>query len=492
MRNLILIIIIVLFSNSAFVLAQQTSAVSDNKSDSPAETQAVRKWLASRAIPLKSVQAETGISDLKPLKSVFKDVRIVALGESSHGQREFFQFKHRMLEFLVTQMGFTAFSLEASYPACMNINEYVVYGRGDPGKALTSNGFSQFDTQEVLEMVEWMRQYNSKLPEAKRIKFLGYDMQGQYQWAMDAIPAYLKKVAPDYITEAEVAFAALKAERGKPMNIAVQSAAEQAKSIARLEKLHSFLAANRHEFVRQTSEWDFDVVLLHARVLVQGANYAVASSVGVRKFNADKDKKNKTVYSFVGDAIALRDVYMAENVATELKMLGPKSRMVISGHNGHIGLAPWGDGLPGFEIFKIQAMGNHMRKKFGDEYYALGFDFYSGSFQANERNEKGKFEMREFLMPPASEGTAAWYLKTATQGKGFQDYVINLRDAPKTGLVAEWLSRPLGMTVLGGGFSKDRTREEAQAHISLKDYFDGLLFVEETTRARPNADSTDK
>lgn len=486
MRNLILIVIIVFFSNSAFVLAQKTATVSDVKSDSAAETQAVRKWLASNAIPLKSVQAETGFSDLKPLKSVFKDVRIVALGESSHGQREFFQFKHRMLEFLVTQMGFTAFSLEASYPACMNINEYVVYGRGDPHKALASQGFAVFDTQEFFDLIVWMRKYNSKLPEAKRIKFLGYDMQGQYQYAMDAILAYLKKESPDQLTEAEAAFTSLKAEGGKGMAISTQPADEQAKSVARLEKLHSFLAENRNKFVQKTSAWNFDVVLLHARILVQGANYAVASSVGVRKFNADKDKKNKSVYSFVGDAIALRDVYMAENVATELKMLGPNARMVISGHNGHIGLAPWGDGLPGFEIFKILAMGSHLRNKFGDEYYALGFDFYSGSFQANEPNEKGKFEMREFQMPPASEGTAAWYLKTAIQGKGFQDYVINLRDAPKTGLVAEWLSRPLGMTVLGGGFSKDRTREEAQAHIPLKDYYDGLLFVEETTRARPD------
>lgn len=491
MRNLILIVIILFCTNPTFVLAQQTSAVSGIKSDS-AETRAVRNWLVSRAIPLKSVQAGTGFSDLKPLESVFKNVRIVGLGEASHGQREFFQFKHRMLEFLVNRLGFKAFSLEASYPACMNINEYVVYGRGDPRKALASQGFDVFDTQEFFDLIEWMRRYNSKLPEAKRIKFLGYDMQGQYQYAMAAVSAYLKKVSPDYLTEAEAAFAPLKAESGKPMVIAVQPSDEQTKSIARLEGLHSFLATNRGKFVRQTSDWDFDVVLLHARVLVQGAKYSVASSEGVKKFQADKDKKNKSVYSFLEDAIALRDVYMAENVETQLKMLGPEARMVISGHNGHIQLGAWGDGVPDLKQFKIPSMGSHLRKTFGDAYYALGFDFYRGSFEASGKDEKGSFGMQEFQMPPASAGSAAWYLKTAAQGKGFQNYVVNLRAAPKTGLVAEWLSSPLSMTMLTGAFSKDRKREDSQAFITLKDYFDGLLFVEETTRARPNADSSDK
>ena len=151
---LILITVVVFFFSPTFALAQQVPTA-NRVQFNPAQTKVVQEWLANHSIPLKSLQAGTGFDDLKPLKSVLKNVRILGLGEASHGQREFFQFKHRMLEFLVTQMGFTAFSLEASYPACMNINEYVVYGKGDPGKALTSNGFSQFDTQEVLEMVEW-------------------------------------------------------------------------------------------------------------------------------------------------------------------------------------------------------------------------------------------------------------------------------------------------------------------------------------------------
>ena len=34
---------------------------------------------------------------MQPLKKVVGDARIVSIGEATHGMREFFQLKHRML-----------------------------------------------------------------------------------------------------------------------------------------------------------------------------------------------------------------------------------------------------------------------------------------------------------------------------------------------------------------------------------------------------------
>src|SRR5690349_18191655 len=106
--------------------------------DAPGDANAVKQWLTAHAIRVKTVEAEHGLDDLKPLKAVLKDVRVMGLGEGTHGSREFFQFKHRMLEFLAKEMGFTVFAIEASYPACWNINDYVLYGKGDRATALAS------------------------------------------------------------------------------------------------------------------------------------------------------------------------------------------------------------------------------------------------------------------------------------------------------------------------------------------------------------------
>jgi erythromycin esterase len=70
------------------------------------QTSPVEEWIASHAIRLTTPQAGHGFKDMEPLKQAIGDARIVSLGEATHGTREFFQLKHRMLEFLATEMGF--------------------------------------------------------------------------------------------------------------------------------------------------------------------------------------------------------------------------------------------------------------------------------------------------------------------------------------------------------------------------------------------------
>ncbi|HPM23602.1 MAG TPA: hypothetical protein PLP66_06825, partial [Phycisphaerae bacterium] len=48
-------------------------------------------WLKAHVIEVKSVNAGTGFDDLRPLKDLIGPARIVALGEGTHGTREFFQ-----------------------------------------------------------------------------------------------------------------------------------------------------------------------------------------------------------------------------------------------------------------------------------------------------------------------------------------------------------------------------------------------------------------
>src|SRR5690606_10323372 len=143
--------------------------------------------------------------DLQPLKDVLKDVRVVGLGEATHGSREFFQMKHRLTEFLVREMGFTAFLLEASYAACLNIDAYVMRGEGDRAAALASQGFWTWDTEEVTDLIEWMRAYNEQQPDEKKVRFLGYDVQ-RVNEGITFLRDYLGKVAPSLGGQVEPVF----------------------------------------------------------------------------------------------------------------------------------------------------------------------------------------------------------------------------------------------------------------------------------------------
>ncbi len=132
-------------------------------------------WIAKNAVKLQTPEAGHGFTDMQPLKKIVGTARIVSLGEATHGTREFFQLKHRMLEFLTTEMGFTIFSIEANMPEAYRLNDYVLTGNGDPAKLLRGMYFWTWDTQEVLDMILWMREMNKS--GKAHVEFTGFDMQ---------------------------------------------------------------------------------------------------------------------------------------------------------------------------------------------------------------------------------------------------------------------------------------------------------------------------
>ena len=135
---------------------------------SSAQDSAVVAWIRETAIPLRTLNAGSGFEDLAPLKPVLMNARIVGLGESTHGTSEFQRAKHRLLEFLVKEMGYTAFAMEAGYSETQPMNDYVLHGTGNRADALSKLGYVAWDMEEFAAMVDWMRAYNRTVPEASR------------------------------------------------------------------------------------------------------------------------------------------------------------------------------------------------------------------------------------------------------------------------------------------------------------------------------------
>src|SRR6266567_4259003 len=100
------------------------------------DDQPVIEWIGSAAVRLTTPEAGHGFADLQPLKKMIGDARVVALGEASYGGREAVQLKHRLLEVLATEMGFTIFSIQANMPEAYRLNDFVLTGAGDPAELL--------------------------------------------------------------------------------------------------------------------------------------------------------------------------------------------------------------------------------------------------------------------------------------------------------------------------------------------------------------------
>jgi erythromycin esterase-like protein len=178
-----------------------------------ANADAARSWLKANAIRLSTVEAGHGFSDMQPLKKIVGDARIVSLGEATHGSREFFQLKHRMLEFLATEKGFTIFSIEANMPEAYRLNDYVLNGTGDPATLIKGMYFWTWNTEEVFDMVLWMREFNKS--GKGRVQFTGFDMQTP-DVAAGIVSDFVAKVDSDYAAPLRQAINQVKSSAGGP------------------------------------------------------------------------------------------------------------------------------------------------------------------------------------------------------------------------------------------------------------------------------------
>src|SRR5262245_54831256 len=136
--------------------------------------------------------------DLAFLKKLVGDAHIVSLGEGTHGTREFFQMKHRNTRYLASEMGFSVFAIEANMPEAYRVNDYVLTGRGDPKELLKGMYFWTWNTQEVLDMILWMRDFNAS--GKGRIQFTGFDMQTSTV-ATQIARDFVAKAEPPYLAE---------------------------------------------------------------------------------------------------------------------------------------------------------------------------------------------------------------------------------------------------------------------------------------------------
>jgi len=105
-----------------------------------------------------------------------------------------------------------------------------------------------------------------------------------------------------------------------------------------------------------------------------------------------------------------------------------------------------------------------------------GFSFDQGSFQALQRG-KG---LRQFTVGPAIPGSLDAALATA----GIPLFAVDLRGAPSSGAVAEWLNTPQPMRSIGAIYSE--SAPDAYFGPMTPHSFDVILFVKRTTAAHEN------
>jgi len=124
------------------------------------------------------------------------------------------------------------------------------------------------------------------------------------------------------------------------------------------------------------------------------------------------------------------------------------------------------------------SMGSHLAKEYGDDYYAAGFAFARGGFQAIGATDDGR-GLARFTRDGPQSSTVAGALSELDR----QCALVDVRRAAGDERTAEWVTTRRGRFAVGATY--DGESENYLTEYVLRDAFDVLCYVEETTRARP-------
>ena len=413
------------------------------------ETAIAAAWLAGAAVPLATAEPGADLTDLEPLRAMVGAARIVGMGEATHGTHEFFQLKRRVFEYLVREMGFTHFAIEATWPEANDINRYVLTGQGDPRRLLSWLYFWTWNTQEVLDLIEWMRAWNTSAPEDRRVRFVGFDMQYP-GFAMDTVASFVGRVDAPSAQYVADRYACLRLYRNRgplapPKNseYAALSPGEHQACRQALLEVYQLLSANRDAYRSASSDEVYANALQSARVVQQWEEMAAQSSS-----------------TEIG---RVRDRSMAENVGWLLQQGGPSARMMVWAHNGHVANQPY-------------AMGAALRSAYGDDYVNLGFVFGTGFFNAIEQNGSAFGNLQAWSTSVVPDGS----IESIFMATGRPLLLFDTRGIAAGGSAAALLAGPLLMRSIGSTFSRAWEAYYFYSQVFPAD-FQLLLFVRSTT-----------
>lgn len=334
----------------------------------------------------------TSVSEL----TVPDGAQIVALGEATHGNKEFQQLRLDVFQVLAEKYGVCAFALEADYGSCEAINRYIHGADGTAAEALSATGFAIYRTEEMENLVEWMRDYNASAAPGDDLRFYGFDMQRRaysYHYLLEA----LQKANIDT------------ADYEKLWNSEADNYADD------------YTAEQRTQIIRAVKEQlpPDDVQAIHcADILLQ--------NLELGKYIDDSGELN-----------AQRDRMMAENTLWILQQEQARgnSRILISGHNNHI-MQCENAGTP--------VLGSLLAENLGDGYYAIGTDFYKSVCNL-PKPYTGKRIIHTFYSYDP--------LAKASKKCGFDVSFLDFCKVPEDSALTEYVANRIPMGSLGESYS---------------------------------------
>lgn len=319
--------------------------------------------------------------------------RIVAFGEASHGNREFQQLRLDVFKLSVEKYGVRALALEGDFGGCEAVNRYIHGAEGTAEDAAAAIGFALYRTDEMADLISWIREYNETAPEGQDLRFYGFDMQ-RYEYNYQ------------YLLEEAKAFGLDTADLEK-----LRDGDDLSDSFSNEER-EAVYKDIRQKLLEESAE--------------AGSDRSPAFAVHLADILIQNIEMGNIYENNASDANGVRDMYMAENTMWILQQEELRGNRMIfaAGHNGHIEQTGCYD-----EEHKV--MGNLLTDEIGDDaYFAIGTDFYRTKCNLPKRS--GGRAVRTFYSHDP--------LAKAAKKNGYDISWLNFSKVPEGCPLVTWLN----------------------------------------------------
>jgi erythromycin esterase len=421
------------------------------------------RLLKNYIYPIAKNTLKNDSSEFVFLNEKLKKSEVIGLGEATHGTKEFFELKSRVFKYLVKHQNVKLFGIEANFAACYDINKYVLTGEGDAKEELSRNGYWVWQSQEVLDLIEWMKIYNKGKSTDQMIQFYGYDIQDATScviWLDKYLSRYItnfdKNLLPEKIEENKIALRKLD-------NIALDEMQER--NLNKLKKLEDYVLSHKIELFKKDST-DFKFATQTIAVLRQKLNYF-------------REQDFNTAYSY-------RDSSMTENIKW-IRESNNNGKIMLWAHNGHIGKGTFSD-----DFKSGNWMGTHLNKLYGEKYYNIGFSFSEGGFVAQSPPSTNLFYLM-YSFTKSIFKDEPWALSNNYVKPHKKSYLTNTFSQLETPIFYIDFKDIAPYKSLKDFINKEYEHYEAGAvYISEKsalwstnlyEYFDALIYVDKTKPA---------
>ncbi|WP_072700484.1 erythromycin esterase family protein [Butyrivibrio hungatei] len=388
------------------------------------------------ALNYKTVLASHKIKDVVNSAKTFDDieisdsVKIVGVGEATHGSSEFQTLKLEMLKKLVEENGFTAFALEADFADCLEANEFIQGGEGNARDIVNNMSFKIYHTAEMARILDWMREYNLSVPKEKSLRFYGFDMQNPEK-GVDFLKNYMEE---NGITGIDTT------------------------------SLDYFVDEERTEQITKEDAEKIKAELSEIRKAVETKDVIAA------KVTENIESTVDYVFAEGMDMYGYRDKAMADNVTWILereKKVG-SGKVMLAAHDGHISKAPHSSMMP-------TTMGHILKEKYGDEYYSLGTDFFKGKANISVLSiTTEEYQRKDYYVTTADP--IAYQAKYMKDKKFYLDFETISPETDKK--VYDLVHSPVSMGTVGEGFTGIYYiyHSAYRTEMAPVDLYDGMIF----------------